>query len=121
MRDKKKITAEILKDLPQFADYAPEQLYPLIWWNLRASSGLRLTNLGYDLFAKELKFSSYEFPIDPMEFDSKLLIMLDKKLKMPYYINVVKKMPVKIVMFSESEAVLIRLYGNLRDFIQRYE
>lgn len=121
MRDKKKITAEILQDLPQLGDYTPEALYPLIWWNLRASSGLRLTKIGYQIFSEELKFVSYKFPIDPMEFDSRLLIMLDKKLKMPYYIDVVKKMPTQIVMFGESEAVLVRLYGNLRDFIQRYE
>ena len=121
VRDKKKITGEILTRLPQLADYTADEVYPLLWYNLRPGSGLRLTDVGFEIFAHDLELPSYTFPIDPFEFDSRLLIMLDNKLKMPYYINVVKKMPTEIVMFSESEAILIRLYGNLKTFIQRYE
>lgn len=121
MRNKKKITQEILNQLPELSKYSVDKIYPLLWYNLREGSGLRLTDAGFDIFANDLKITSYTFPIDPFEFDSRLLIMLDNKLKMPYYINVVKKMPTEIVMFSESEAILIRLYGNLKTFIQRYE
>lgn len=121
MRDKKKITQEILNQLPQLSDYTVDKIYPLLWYNLRASGGLRLTDTGRDIFTNSLKQKSYAFPIDPMEFDSKILIMLDKKIKMPYYINVKKKMPTEIIMFSESEAILVRLYGNLKTFIERYE
>jgi hypothetical protein len=49
-----------------------------------------------------------------------MLLNLDRKLQLPYYIVVKKKLPVKIVMFGSKEAMLARLYGNLDKFLENY-
>jgi hypothetical protein len=67
-----------------------------------------------------LDIESYDMAIDLETFDRQMLLMLDRKLQMPYYIVVKKKLPVKIVMFGSREAMLARLYGSLDKFLENY-
>jgi hypothetical protein len=67
-----------------------------------------------------LEIESYNMAIDIEEFDRQMLLDLDRKLQMPYYIVVKKKLPITIVMFGSREAMLARLYGNLDKFLENY-
>lgn len=92
-----------------------------VWWyNIRASGGLRLTELGYFTFKKVMDLESYPMPINWETFDRTTILSLDRKLQMPYYIEVKKKLPINIVFFGAKEAMLARLYGDLDKFLSNY-
>jgi hypothetical protein len=68
-----------------------------------------------------LEIESYNMDIDIERFDRQMLLDLDRKLQMPYYIVVKKKLPITIVMFGSREAMLARLYGSLDKFLENYK
>lgn len=83
---------------------------------------MRLTGIGYVAFVKDLDLEHYEYSIDdPMVFNQHTILSLDKKMQMPYYIHAVKGIPKKIVFFGSREAVMVNLYGNLKQFLDNYE
>lgn len=91
------------------------------WFNLRKNGGMRLTGPGYSIFVKELELEHYEYTIDdPMLFTQQTILDLDRKMQMPYYISATKGVPKKIVFFGSREAVMINLYGNLKQFLDNY-
>ena len=82
---------------------------------------MRLTGPGYQLFTKELDIAQYKFAIaDPHSFNQHIILALDKKMQMPYYIQATKGIPKKIVFFGSKEAVMVNLYGNLEQFLDNY-
>ena len=92
-----------------------------VWfYNIRANGGLRLTELGYFTFKKIADLESYSMEIDWTQFDRMTMLKLDRKLQMPYYIEVKKKIPINIIFFGSREAMLARLYGNLNKFLDNY-
>jgi hypothetical protein len=91
------------------------------WFNLRKNGGMRLTGPGYVAFVKDLDLEHYEYAIaDPMIFNQHMILDLDRKMQMPYYIHAVKGIPRKIVFFGSREAVMVNLYGNLQQFLDNY-
>lgn len=83
---------------------------------------MRLTSLGYHVFVKDLQLEHYEYSIDdPMVFNQHIILDLDRKMQMPYYIHAVKGIPKKIVFFGSREAVMVNLYGNLQKFLENYK
>lgn len=121
MRDKKKLTEELIKLLPEDQRITVETALPIWWCNFRKRGGLRLTALGYQIFVETLELEHYSYTIDdPMLFGQQTVLNLDRKLQMPYYIMVKKKIPTKIVLFGSQEAVMINLYGNLNKFLENY-
>ncbi len=82
---------------------------------------MRLTGIGYVALAKDLDLEHYEYSIaDPMQFNQKTILDLDRKMQMPYYISATKGIPRKIVFFGSKEAVMVNLYGNLQQFLDNY-
>ena len=121
VRDKKKLTEELIKLLPEDQRISSESALPIWWFNLRKNGGLRLTALGYQIFSETLELENYSYTIDdPLLFSQQTILDLDRKLQMPYYIVVKKKIPTKIVLFGSQEAVMINLYGNLNKFLDNY-
>jgi hypothetical protein len=121
VRDKTKITQELIELLPDWKRISVESALPGWWFNLRKSGGLRLTSLGYEVFVQDLALEHYEYAIDnPMLFNQQTILDLDRKMQMPYYILAVKGMPKKIVFFGSKEAVMVNLYGNLQQFLDNY-
>lgn len=83
---------------------------------------MRLTAPGYTAFVRELELEHYEYAIDnPMLFNQQTILDLDRKMQMPYYISATKGVPKKIVFFGSREAVMVNLYGNLKQFLDNYE
>ena len=122
MRDKKKLTEELIALLPDEQQISVESALPAWWFNIRRNGGMRLTGLGYQVFVDDLALEHYSYPIDnPLLFNQTTILKLDRKMQMPYYIHAVKGVPKKIVFFGSKEAVMVNLYGNLQQFLDNYE
>lgn len=83
---------------------------------------MRLTGPGHQAFVQHLDLEHYEYSItDPMLFNQQTILDLDRKMQMPYYIAATKGVPKKIVFFGSREAVMVNLYGSLKQFLDNYE
>ena len=82
---------------------------------------MRLTGPGHTVFTEQLDLARYEWPIsDPHQLNQHMILALDRKMQMPYYISATKGIPKKIVFFGSKEAVMINLYGDLQKFLDNY-
>ena len=87
---KQKYTVKFLErlDIPPTEEAIKK--YNLFWWyNVRGSSGLRLTKPGYLTITKELNLKEYKFnvSVDDIKGKSRLFLDLDKLMPAPYYIH----------------------------------
>lgn len=122
MRDKRKLTEELIALLPDQQRVNLESALPSWWFNLRRNGGMRLTSTGYQTLAEDLELEHYSYNIDdPHTFNKQLILKLDRKMQMPYYIHAVKGIPKKIIFFGSKEAVMVNLYGNLKQFLDNYQ
>ena len=122
MRDKQGLTQTLVQQMDADSAITTRQAMNTWWFNIRKTGGMRLTDQGYHAFSKTLNLTRYEWPIlDPHEFTQHVMLALDRKMQMPYYINVVKGIPKKIVFFSSQEAVMVNLYGDLKKFLDNYK
>ena len=120
-RDKRKLTEELVKQLDPDLGITVKRAMHTWWFNIRKNGGMRLTGPGYTVFVEQLDLARYEWPIqDPLEFNQHLILALDRKLQMPYYISAVKGIPKKIIFFGSREAVMLNLYGDLNKFLDNY-
>jgi hypothetical protein len=121
-RDKKTLTQQLINLLPENQKLSLSEVMTLWWFNLRKNGGMRLTAVGYHAFVKILELEHYEYQIvDPLLFNQQTILDLDRKMQMPYYIHASKGIPKKIVLFGSREAVMLNLYGNLRQFLDNYK
>lgn len=122
MRDKRKLTEELIALLPDEQRIGVASALPSWWFNLRRNGGMRLTSTGYQTLAEDLQLEHYSYNIDdPHAFNKQLILKLDRKMQLPYYINAVKGVPKQIVFFGGKEAVMVNLYGNLKQFLDNYQ
>jgi hypothetical protein len=122
VRDKKKLTEELVALLPEEQRISPQSAFSAWWYNLRSTGGLRLTTTGYMAFVDYLDLAQYEFHIpDAHEFNLRTVIALDRQLELPYYIVIKKGMPVSVIFFGSKEAMLVNLYGDLQKFLDNYK
>ena len=120
VRDKLVLTTALVEQLDPELGITVDNALNHWWQNLRAGGGLRLTDVGYQAFTELLKLEHYDYKLDPFDLDSRLIIAMDRRLQHPYYITIKKKMPIQIVFFSNKEAMMANLYGNIRKFIDNY-
>lgn len=121
MRDKKKLTAELINLLPEEDRTSLSSTMHSWWFNIRRNGGMRLTALGHDALVKQLDLEHYSYKIDnPLLFNQHTILKLDRKMQMPYYIRAVKGIPKEIIFFGSKEAVMVNLYGNLQQFLDNY-
>ena len=122
MRDKRKLTEELVKQLDPDLGTTVKRAMHTWWFNIRKNGGMRLTGPGYTVFTEQLDLVRYEWPIqDPHQFNQHVILALDRKIQMPYYISATKGIPKKIVFFGSKEAVMVNLYGDLQKFLDNYE
>ena len=121
MRDKTKLTEELIALLAEEDRVGLKFAMSAWWFNIRRNGGMRLTSVGYSALADMLDLEHYSYNIDnPHVFDKHLILKLDRKMQMPYYIHAVKGIPKKIVFFSGKEAIMVNLYGNIEQFLDNY-
>lgn len=121
VRDKLKLTQAVLDQLPAGHEMDVNTAMKIWWYNIRNRGGLRLTELGYFTFKRVVDLESYSIPINWETFDRNTILKLDRRLQMPYYIEVKKKIPVSVVFFGSKEAMLAQLYGDLNKFLDNYQ
>ena len=122
VRNKKKLTEELVNQLDPELGYTFKRSIHTWWFNIRNNGGMRLTTAGYRAFCDELDLTHYEFPInDPHAFNQQLILEMDSKLQMPYYISATKGIPKKIAFFGSKEAIMINLYGDLKKYLDNYQ
>jgi hypothetical protein len=120
-RNKQQLTEELVKQLDSDSDITVKQAMHTWWFNIRKNGGMRLTGPGYSVFVEQLDLARYEWPIqDPLSFNQHVILDLDRKMQMPYYISATKGIPKKIVFFGSREAVMVNLYGDLQKFLDNY-
>ena len=122
MRDKRKLTEELIALLLEEDRVGLKFAMSAWWFNIRQRGGMRLTSVGYSALADMLDLEHYSLIInDPHIFDKHLILKLDRKMQMPYYIHAVKGIPKRIIFFGGKEAVMVNLYGNLQQFLDNYQ
>jgi hypothetical protein len=120
VRNKNKITEELIQQLDPELGITFKIALHTWWFNFRKNGGMRLTGVGYRAFC-DLNFACYEFAIDdPHQINQHVILELDRKIQMPYYIHAVKGVPKKIAFFGSREAVMVNLYGDLNKFLSNY-
>jgi len=121
VRDKRKLTEELVKQLDPDSGITVKRAMHTWWFNIRKNGGMRLTGPGHTVFTEQLDLARYEWPIsDPHQLNQHMILALDRKMQMPYYISATKGIPKKIVFFGSREAVMINLYGDLQKFLDNY-
>jgi len=122
VRDKRKLTEELIAQLDPEVRTTLETSMHTWWFNIRNNGGMRLTTLGYCVFSEELELTQYEFDIaDPMVFNQHMILDLDRKMQTPYYIKAAKGIPQKVIFFGSKETMMIRLYGDLKRYLDNYQ
>ena len=122
MRNKKKLTEELVKQLDPELGLTVKRSLHTWWFNIRNNGGMRLTTAGYRVFCDELDLTYYEFSINnPHDFNQHMILEMDSKLQMPYYIHATKGIPKKIVFFGSQEAIMVNLYGDLKKYLDNYQ
>ena len=120
MRDKYKLTKELIEHLPEPYKVTEAEALALWWFNLRRKGGLRLTRMGYEAFTNHLELEHYDYNVEPFAINSKMIIALDRKLQQPWFIITHKMMPKTLVFFGSKEAMMANLYGDLKKFLDNY-
>ena len=121
MRNKKKLTEELVRQLDPELGITVKRAMHTWWFNLRSAGGMRLTTNGYQIFCEELELEHYDFVIhDPHMINQQLILEMDSKLQMPYYIYATKGIAIKVIFFGSKEAMITNLYGDLKKFLDNY-
>jgi hypothetical protein len=122
VRDKRKLTETLVEQLDPDWGITVKKAMRTWWFNLRNTGGMRLTTDGYQTFCKELDLENYSFNIDdPTDFNQRMILDMDRKLQMPYYIHAVKGIPKRVIFFGSREAMVTNLYGDLKKFLDNYK
>lgn len=121
MRNKLELTRVLVSQLPENRRISEDQARRTWWVNIRRTGGLRLTDEGYAALVMDLDLERYEMEIeDPAKFQQKLILRMDRRLQMPYYVLFEKRIPRKVMFFGSREAMLAKLYGDLERFLEFY-
>ena len=121
MRNKLELTRVLVSQLPENRRISEDTARRTWWVNIRRTGGLRLTDEGYAALVMDLDLERYEMEIeDPAKFQQKLILRMDRRLQMPYYVLFEKRIPRKVMFFGSREAMLAKLYGDLERFLELY-
>jgi len=119
---KKQLTLDLVQQLDPDLGVNAKVAMRTWWHNTRPSGGMRLTTVGYAVFSKDLDLAQYSFDLeDPHVLTSTMILEMDKKLQMPYYINARRSGSWKIILFGSSEALIATLYGDFKRWLDHYQ
>jgi hypothetical protein len=124
VKTKLKITEIVLKQIPEQVNYnLGGRLTPhdflLKWWYTGRGDSFRLTPLGEQAFLlAEIEY--YEYPLPSYDPTPAFKLELSKKIKCPYYLDIVNKPShkPKIRLYDSRIAVMVSLYGSFKDYLE---
>lgn len=111
----KEIYTEIfLKNAGLSCDEANIKYHMYKWWfSTAASTGLRLSDEGYQFLTNTLKLQAYEVPFaDPLELSPSTIVFLSKHMECPYLLK-----HSHVTVFSERKSIELYLFsGDIRRY-----
>ena len=121
MRTKDQYTIAFKENDPQGHDIQFEQAYIEWWQNQRRDGGFRLTQQGCIHCIDKLELEYFEIK-EELENTPGFLLDLDKYIKTPYYIKIVRNKIKSIVLFDKKTYFTLTLYNNdFKKFINAHK
>jgi hypothetical protein len=111
MPDRSEIVARVI-DLAQF-NLDPEEAQRRWFYDIRRKGGMRLTKVGFDALTKS-GLQSWQVPVDKTVLTKKNILEMNRRIGWPYYITT---KPFALVLFSDRDAVLANLYGDIEKWL----
>ena len=121
MHKKQQLTEKLVAQLPSELGVTVVDALSTWWYNIRKSGGLRLSDRGYQILTEHLKFDHYKIDLTDVRVDLPLVLEMDRKFQMPYYLEIKKHHIKNLVLFSSKEAVMINMYGDVIKFLKNYQ
>lgn len=117
--DKLRLTQELL-ELITDSPLTSEQAIRTWWYSRNSTSGLRLTDIGYDAFTNDLDLETYLFNIEHIVPSPRVILQLSKLIACPYYIERTKLRWLNLHLFGSRQAVELTLYGDLQRYLSSF-
>lgn len=101
-------------------DAAVQEKIVEMWYNIRKSGGLRLTELGTTYLTTTLDLKSYQVKLSRnVDMTGSNLLILDRWIRCPYYVNLEKHL---LVIYGHKQAFELKLYGDeMHVFFEKYD
>jgi len=119
--NKQSITEALVAQLPVELGITVVDASSTWWYNIRKNGGLRLSERGYQILSEHLKFDSYTINLEDVRVDLPLILEMDRKFQLPYYLEIKKQRVRNLVLFGSKEAVMINMYGDIIKFLKNYQ
>ena len=117
--DKRQLTEQLLGLMPG-TSLSIDQALGSWWYSRNSTSGLRLTDIGYDAFTDDLDLESYLFNVEHIVPSPRVILQLSKLIACPYYIERTKLRWLNLHLFGSRQAVELTLYGDLQRYLSSF-
>lgn len=117
--DKRQLTEQLLGLMPG-TSLSIDQALRSWWYSRNSTSGLRLTDIGYDAFTDDLDLESYLFNVEHIVPSPRVILQLSKLIACPYYIERTKLRWLNLHLFGSRQAVELTLYGDLQRYLSSF-
>ena len=122
MRTKDQYTIAFKENDPYGHEIEFQEAYIIWWQNQRRDGGFRLTKIGCIHCIDTLELEYFEIKLEDIENTPGFLLDLDKYIKTPYYIKIVKNMIRSIVLFDKKTYFTLTMYNNdFKKFINAHK
>ena len=122
MRTKDQYTVAFKENDPNGHDIQFDQAYIEWWQNQRRDGGFRLTQQGCIHCIDKLKLEYFEIKLEDIQNTPGFLLDLDKYIKTPYYIKIVRNNIKSIVLFDKKTYFTLTMYNNdFKKFINAHK
>jgi hypothetical protein len=102
------LTVKILDELPTDNKVSLKFAKTIWWQNPTRFGGYRLSDQGFDVFAKQLDLKYWTLSLPPVTIN--LCKELDSKIPSPFYVDVKRR---ELMMFGSKEAMMASLHGDI--------
>ena len=110
------LTEKLILDLDLDSKYKKDEAMALWWWDARPQGGLRLTDLGFEVFSNQAKLPHWNFDMPNEVLIPKNLLTLDRFMSCAYFIRRRGRQH-QLSLFGNQQSVMASLYGDLNSFI----
>ena len=122
MPTKDEYTIAFKENDPDSNDIDFQHAYVVWWQNQRRDGGFRLTQQGCIHCIDKLELEYFEIKLEDIPNTPGFLLDLDKYIKTPYYIKIVRNIIKSIVLFDKKTHFTLTMYNNdFKKFINAHK
>jgi hypothetical protein len=122
MPTKDEYTIAFKENDPDSNDIDFQDAYVVWWQNQRRDGGFRLTQQGCMHCIDKLELEYFEIKFEDIPNTPGFLLDLDKYIKTPYYIKIVRNIIKSIVLFDKKTHFTLTMYNNdFKKFINAHK